>query len=223
VTNRRWHDGNRVLVGDAAHTAHFSIGSGTKLAMEDCIALADALAREPDVPAALAAYEQARRPEVEALQRAAQVSLEWFEHTERYMKMAPLQFTYSLLTRSLRVSHDSLRKRDAELVRRAERWFADQAAAAAGVAAPAGEAPPPVRAPLRVGDRLLAGRIVPRTQVAALAAGGAVAVAGSIAEADRLRNQTGATVLLDAGLRSLDHANGALLAGRADLVVIDDA
>ncbi len=104
VTNRRWHDGVRVLVGDAAHTAHFSIGSGTKLAMEDCIALADALARERDVPAALAAYEQARRPEVEALQRAAQVSLEWFEQTERYMKMAPLQFTYSLLTRSLGTS-----------------------------------------------------------------------------------------------------------------------
>jgi anthraniloyl-CoA monooxygenase len=89
----KWHTGNVVLVGDAAHTAHFSIGSGTKLAMEDSIALRDELLANADVPAALAAYERRRRPEVEALQAAAQASLEWFEGTERYMKMSPVQFT----------------------------------------------------------------------------------------------------------------------------------
>jgi len=104
----KWHTGNVVLMGDAAHTAHFSIGSGTKLAMEDAIALRDELLRHrslpaADIPAALAAYEAHRRPEVEALQAAAQASLEWFEGTERYMGMAPVQFTYSLMTRSLRV------------------------------------------------------------------------------------------------------------------------
>src|SRR6185369_15277869 len=98
----KWHAGNVVLVGDAAHTAHFSIGSGTKLAMEDAIALADELLGGREVAAALAAYEARRRPEVEALQAAAQASLEWFEGTERYVRMAPVQLTYSLMTRSLR-------------------------------------------------------------------------------------------------------------------------
>jgi anthraniloyl-CoA monooxygenase len=111
----RWHTDNVVLVGDAAHTAHFSIGSGTKLAMEDVIVLRDELLATHDVTAALAAYEARRRPEVEALQAAAQASLEWFEGTERYMKMSPAQFTYSLMTRSLRVSHTSVAKRDPHL------------------------------------------------------------------------------------------------------------
>ncbi|MGH7276067.1 MAG: FAD-dependent monooxygenase, partial [Candidatus Rokuibacteriota bacterium] len=102
VKNGCWHHGNIVLVGDAAHTAHFSIGSGTKLAMEDAIALAQALQRHWEVKKALVAYEEERRPEVESLQRAAQVSLEWFEQTERYHgRLEPLQFAMSLLTRSL--------------------------------------------------------------------------------------------------------------------------
>jgi anthraniloyl-CoA monooxygenase len=111
----KWHTGNVVLMGDAAHTAHFSIGSGTKLAMEDAIALRDALLADSDVPRALAAYEARRRPEVESLQAAAQASLEWFEGTERYADMAPIQLTYSLMTRSLRVSHASVGKRDPHL------------------------------------------------------------------------------------------------------------
>ena len=111
----KWHTGNVVLMGDSAHTAHFSIGSGTKLAMEDAIALRDALLADADVPRALAAYEARRRPEVESLQAAAQASLEWFEGTERYASMAPIQFTYSLMTRSLRVSHASVAKRDPHL------------------------------------------------------------------------------------------------------------
>src|SRR5437773_2490076 len=110
VRNERWHHGPVVLVGDAAHTAHFSIGSGTKLAMEDVIELARHVRRHRAVPEALAAYEAERRPLVEALQRAAQTSLEWFEGTERYHgRLEPVQFAYSLLTRSLRVTHEHLR------------------------------------------------------------------------------------------------------------------
>ncbi|MBV8759752.1 MAG: FAD-dependent monooxygenase, partial [Deltaproteobacteria bacterium] len=120
----KWHAGNVVLVGDAAHTAHFSIGSGTKLAMEDSIALRDALLDHRDVPTALAAYEARRRPEVESLQAAAQASLEWFEGTERYMSMAPVQMTYSLMTRSLRVSHASVAKRDPHLAKGVEQLLA---------------------------------------------------------------------------------------------------
>jgi anthraniloyl-CoA monooxygenase len=109
VRNQSWRHDNVVLVGDAAHTAHFSIGSGTKLAMEDCIALRDALTQAVNIPAALAIYERDRRPAVEELQQAAQVSLEWFENTERYRQFEPLQFAYSLLTRSLRGIHVSLK------------------------------------------------------------------------------------------------------------------
>jgi hypothetical protein len=116
VRCRSWRSGNVVLVGDAAHTAHFSIGSGTKLAMEDSIALAEAvLGNAGGIPAALAAYEGRRRPEVEALQAAAQASLEWFEHAERYLEMPPSQFAYHLMTRSLRVSHASIARRDPSL------------------------------------------------------------------------------------------------------------
>lgn len=118
VRCQRWHAGNLVVVGDAAHTAHFSIGSGTKLAMEDSIELAEALAalgEGGDVASALAAYQARRKPEVEALQAAAQASLDWFEGTERVMHLPPAQFGYHLMTRSLRVSHASMRKRDPEL------------------------------------------------------------------------------------------------------------
>ena len=124
---RRWHSGNVVLLGDAAHTAHFSVGSGTKLAMEDAIALAAALKAERSIPAALAAYEAGRRPQVESLQRAAQASLEWFESAERYHDTEPLQFAFNLLTRSLRITHENLRLRDPALVAQVDRWFAEQA------------------------------------------------------------------------------------------------
>jgi 2-polyprenyl-6-methoxyphenol hydroxylase-like FAD-dependent oxidoreductase len=153
----RWHAGNVVLMGDAAHTAHFSIGSGTKLAMEDAIALRDELLgvrARGDVPAALAAYEARRRPDVEALQAAAQASLEWFEGTERYMAMPPVQRTYSLMTRSLRVSHASVERRDPHLARGVERLLAD----AAGVSAD--PAPAPHALPFALGDRRVSSRIV---------------------------------------------------------------
>jgi len=151
-----WHSGNVVLLGDAVHTAHFSIGSGTKLAMEDAIVLRDELLRVRDpseVPAALAAYEAKRRPEVEALQAAAQASLEWFEGTERYMKMAPVQFTYSLMTRSLRVSHASVAKRDPHLARGVERLLA------ASVGITSDPPPPPTALPCPLGDRRAQSRI----------------------------------------------------------------
>ena len=149
----RWHAGNVVLMGDAAHTAHFSIGSGTKLAMEDAIALRDELLSSRDIGSALAAYETRRRPEVEALQAAAQASLEWFEGTERYARMAPVQFTYSLMTRSLRVSHASVAKRDPHLARGVEQLLA------ASVGLTTSTPPPPATLPFTLGDRRARSRI----------------------------------------------------------------
>jgi anthraniloyl-CoA monooxygenase len=159
VRNERWRHDRVVLVGDAAHTAHFSIGSGTKLAMEDAIALAGQLQSDRDVPSALAAYESERRRHVEALQRAAQTSLEWFEQTERYHgRLAPLQFAYSLLTRSLRVSHDNLRTRDARFVGAVDQWFAERAAIQSG--RPVSAAAVPAQTPFRLRDLVLDNRLV---------------------------------------------------------------
>ncbi|HEY1558763.1 MAG TPA: FAD-dependent monooxygenase [Kofleriaceae bacterium] len=170
----KWHAGNVVLVGDAAHTAHFSIGSGTKLAMEDSIALRDELLATQDVPAALAAYEARRRPEVEALQAAAQASLEWFEGTERYMKMPPVQLTYSLMTRSLRVSHASVGKRDPHLALGVQQLLAASVGMTAEPMLPAPQnlaclAPSALPCPL--GDRRARTRVAvaPTTAAAALA------------------------------------------------------
>jgi anthraniloyl-CoA monooxygenase len=179
IRNQRWHHENVVLVGDAAHTAHFSVGSGTKLAMEDAVALVRALATHAAMPDALAAYEEARRPVVESLQRAAQASLQWFEDTERYMTLDPIQFAFTLLTRSLRVTHQNLEVRDPAFVQRVDGWFAAQAAAQAGVPVPevappsaaqvaaasrplrpAGSAPPPMFTPFRLRGLLLPNRVV---------------------------------------------------------------
>ncbi|OIK06091.1 bifunctional salicylyl-CoA 5-hydroxylase/oxidoreductase [Streptomyces monashensis] len=123
VVNDRWSHGNVVLLGDAAHTAHFSIGSGTKLAVEDALALAACLEEQPDVPRALAAYEDERRPVVASTQRAARASLEWFEDLTRYRAQPPRQFAFNLLTRSRRVTHDNLRLRDAHFTGAVEREF----------------------------------------------------------------------------------------------------
>ncbi|RMH40272.1 MAG: bifunctional salicylyl-CoA 5-hydroxylase/oxidoreductase [Deltaproteobacteria bacterium] len=160
VTNERWFDGNVVLIGDAVHTAHFSIGSGTKLAMEDAIELRNALRDEADLPAALARYERLRRPAAESLQRAAQVSLEWFENTERYMRLEPEQFHVSLLTRSLRVTHDNLKVRDPALGAALERWFAERAAAQTGMPVPTDPPPPPMFTPFKLRDVTVANRVV---------------------------------------------------------------
>jgi anthraniloyl-CoA monooxygenase len=161
VRNRRYFHDKMVLLGDALHTAHFSIGSGTKLAMEDGIALASALERNATLSASLAAYQAEREPVVDSLQRAAQVSMEWFEETERYAeRMAPLQFAYSLLTRSLRINHDNLRQRDPAFVAQAEAWVAAEAYAAAGRPRPEGPMPPPIFTPFRLRALTLENRIV---------------------------------------------------------------
>jgi anthraniloyl-CoA monooxygenase len=160
VRNSVWHSGNVVLLGDAAHTAHFSVGSGTKLAMEDAIALATALETQPSVSGALASYEATRRPQVESLQRAAQASLEWFEAAERYHDTEPLQFAFNLLTRSLRITHENLRVRDPELVSKVDQWFAKQAAKQSGRPVPLDPSPPPLFTPYRLRELVLPNRIV---------------------------------------------------------------
>jgi anthraniloyl-CoA monooxygenase len=152
VNNERWFDGNRVLLGDAAHTAHFSIGSGTKLALEDAVSLAHALARNPERERAFADYEAERRIEVLRLQNAARNSTEWFENVARYASLEPEQFAYSLLTRSQRLGHDNLRLRDRDYVDQLEAWLA----ARTGAARPA----PPMFTPLRLRTVELANRVV---------------------------------------------------------------
>jgi anthraniloyl-CoA monooxygenase len=123
VVNERWSHGNVVLLGDAAHTAHFSIGSGTKLAVEDALALAAALEEQETLEQALTAYEDERRPVVASTQRAARASLEWFENLPLYLDQPPRQFAFNLLTRSRRVTHDNLRLRDARFTGSVEREF----------------------------------------------------------------------------------------------------
>jgi len=149
VRTRCWRDGNVVLIGDAAHTAHFSIGSGTKLAMEDALALAACLHENPSVETALAAYETERRPVVESSQRAAQASLEWFESIGQYTRQEPLQFAFNLLTRSRRVTYSNLKVRDPEFVRRVETWFD-----------PDGSSQPPMFVPIRLRDVELPNRVI---------------------------------------------------------------
>ncbi|MDQ6848872.1 MAG: bifunctional salicylyl-CoA 5-hydroxylase/oxidoreductase [Actinomycetota bacterium] len=157
VRNNSWRHGNIVLLGDAAHTAHFSIGSGTKLAMEDALSLAACLHEQPDVDSALAAYETERRPVVLSTQRAAQASLEWFENLGQYVDQEPLQFAFNIMTRSRRVTYDNLRVRDPEFVRTVDAWFAEQVALR-GLGS--GEVRPPMFQPFRLRELELANRIV---------------------------------------------------------------
>jgi len=166
----RWSHDNVVLLGDAAHTAHFSIGSGTKLAMEDAIALAKALGEQRETRAALEAYEAERRPAVESTQRAAQTSLRWFEETERYHgRLDALEFAASLLTRSLRITHENLKLRDPGFVARLDGDFAAKAANQSGVNIAADPAPPPMFTPFRLRDMVVGNRVVvsPMCQYAA--------------------------------------------------------
>ncbi|MFF7642806.1 bifunctional salicylyl-CoA 5-hydroxylase/oxidoreductase [Streptomyces canus] len=123
VVNDHWSHGNTVLLGDAAHTAHFSIGSGTKLAVEDALALTACLEEQPSLERALAAYEAERKPVVASTQRAARASLEWFENLGLYLDQPPRQFAFNLLTRSRRVTHDNLRLRDPRFTGAVEREF----------------------------------------------------------------------------------------------------
>jgi anthraniloyl-CoA monooxygenase len=155
ISCAHWSFDNVVLMGDAAHTAHFSIGSGTKLAFEDAISLADLITEKSDLKAAFAVYEDERRLEVIKLQSAARNSTEWFEDIPRYTELEPLQFAYSLLTRSQRVSHENLRLRDKDWLEGVESWFAERATGIQGHAAV-----PPMFAPYRLRDMELANRIV---------------------------------------------------------------
>jgi anthraniloyl-CoA monooxygenase len=118
-----WHHGNVALLGDAAHTAHFTIGSGTKLAMEDSVSLASAFLRGRDVPTAFVEYEMERQPVVERFQEAANVSASYFENVSRYRTFEPVQFAFNLLTRSGRITHLELERRDPALVGQVDRWF----------------------------------------------------------------------------------------------------
>jgi anthraniloyl-CoA monooxygenase len=154
VACERWYHGNLVLLGDAAHTAHFSVGSGTKLALEDAIELADALHAEDDLERALEAYQETRRIEVLKLQSAARNSTEWFEAVPRYVRFEPVQFAYALLTRSQRISHENLRLRDRTWLEGMEQWFAERASRR-----PVQMAVPPMFTPFRLRELELANRI----------------------------------------------------------------
>jgi anthraniloyl-CoA monooxygenase len=152
VRNERWHHENVALVGDAAHTAHFSIGSGTKLAMEDSLALAACLHEHPDVETALTAYEAERRPVVESTQRAAQASLEWFENIGMYVRQEPVQFCFNLLTRSRRITYENLRARDPEFASYVNAAFAESQGLA--------RTTPAMFQPFRLGELELKNRVI---------------------------------------------------------------
>lgn len=152
VICERWYHENVVLMGDAAATGHFSIGSGSRLAFDSAIALAEYLHSEPTMQRAFERYQEERRVEVLRLQSAARNSLEWFEQVERYLDMEPLQFAYSLLTRSQRISHENLRLRDPEWLGRAEDWFQERAGGRKGRR--------PMFAPFRLRDMVLENRVV---------------------------------------------------------------
>ncbi|QNE79089.1 bifunctional salicylyl-CoA 5-hydroxylase/oxidoreductase [Streptomyces finlayi] len=148
VVNERWSHGSTVLIGDAAHTAHFSIGSGTKLAVEDALALAACVGEQPDLRTALDAYETERRPVVASTQRAAAASLRWFEELDTYLDQPPRRFAFNLLTRSRRVTHDNLRLRDRAFTGAVEEEFG----------CPPGT--PPMFTPLRLRGLELRNRVV---------------------------------------------------------------
>ncbi len=250
VRCRRWRAGRVALLGDAAHTAHFSVGSGTRMAMQDALALARALEVEPSLDRALQRYERERRPEVERIQGAARPSLAWWERFGTYAAhLEPPQFAYHFLTRSGRVDHRRLGERDPGFVRRVEEWFA----AGAGL----GERRPPLRVPLRRpfahptrlwpleeglppgGVRLPAPRSesgleAARRRAERAVAGGATVVAlasASTAEsrlcvirlAEWVRFRLGAAVLLEVPDLDASGAATLMLSGRADLIGVPRA
>ncbi len=158
IRTRRWVKDNMVLMGDCKATAHYSIGSGTKLAMEDAIALYEAFKAKRDIAPALAHYETQRRDEVERTQHAADVSLVWFEHVERFWDMEPRQFAFGLMTRSKAITWENLELRAPEFVRDVERGFAEEVARAGHAPAPLDR--PPMFQPLRLRDMRVENRAV---------------------------------------------------------------
>ncbi|MEO8799620.1 MAG: FAD-dependent monooxygenase, partial [Polyangiaceae bacterium] len=158
IRNETWRDGNVILLGDAAHTAHFSIGSGTKLAMEDAILLADTLDQNKDVVLALETYEAERKPLVQRTQRVAEGSQRWFESVKRYRDQTPLELAFNVLTRSKRITYDELKKRDPELVERVRIEFDRQTAKAQNADIP--PTTPPMFTPFRLRNLTLHNRVV---------------------------------------------------------------
>jgi anthraniloyl-CoA monooxygenase len=159
VRCQTWHHDNVVLLGDAAHTAHFSIGSGTKLAMEDAMALVSSFETHgtDDLVATLQGYEDTRWVDVIKLQKAAQTSLEWFENSSRYLGQDPARFTFNLMTRSKRITYDNLRERDPDLIARVDETFRVQASAPYTTE---GKAPPPIFTPFKLRQLELVNRVV---------------------------------------------------------------
>jgi anthraniloyl-CoA monooxygenase len=166
IVCNRWHDGTRVLIGDAAHTAHFSIGSGTKLAMEDAISLVQHVSHAKDVGSGLESYQTERSVEAQKLQNAARNRMEWFENVARYENMEPLQFAYSLLSGSQRIGHANLKLRDSGFIDKIE----TNLAGVSGVEQPR----PPMFLPFRLRGMQLANRVVvsPMAQYRAVRATG---------------------------------------------------
>jgi anthraniloyl-CoA monooxygenase len=154
LTCERWFKDNVVLIGDAAHTAHFSVGSGTKLAFDDAIALAGHVHKHGVNETALSAFQEERQLDVIRLQNAARNSTEWFEHLPRYTKLEPMQFAYSLLTRSQRVSHENLRLRDRTWLESLETWLARRAGSEEN------RAIPPMFTPFQLRELVLSNRVV---------------------------------------------------------------
>jgi anthraniloyl-CoA monooxygenase len=175
VRNESWHRGNVVLIGDAAHTAHFSIGSGTKLAMEDAIALAQAFQRHPhDLERALVDYELERQPVVERFQLAAGESAAYFSRVERYAHMDPMPFAFNLLTRSGRITHANLAQRDPQFVRVLDAWFHGGVEGAV--------APPPVFAPWHgLRNRIVRATAAPDEAAALARSGAGMVLVGPVA------------------------------------------
>jgi anthraniloyl-CoA monooxygenase len=159
IRNKRWVKDNMVLLGDAKATAHFSIGSGTKLAMEDAIALYESMARAPTVEAALNDYEQGRREETEKIQHSADVSLVWFEHVDRFWDFDPVQFAFGVMTRAKAITYDNLTLRAPEFVKEVDKAFAEQVRTNGfdvDVAKPAA----PMFQPFKLREMMLANRTV---------------------------------------------------------------
>ena len=157
----KWSHENVVLLGDAAHTAHWSIGSGTKLALEDAIALHASVLRHPsDLRAALVDYETTRHEEADRIQHAANVSLVWFENLRRFWSMDPVQFNFSMMSRSKAITFENMRMRDAESVAELENWWNAEVEKSQGASLPAGFKAPPMFAPFRLRGMQLRNRVV---------------------------------------------------------------
>ncbi len=167
VTNARWVKDNLILLGDAKATAHYSIGSGTKLAMEDAIALFEALRAQPDVPSALQTFENERREEVEKTQHAANVSLWWFENMNRYWGLSPEQFAFGVMSRSKQITYENLMLRDRGFVERVEGDFLNRVR---GLGFGVKDGTPPMFTPFKLREMVVPNRVVvsPMAQYSAL-------------------------------------------------------